>query len=297
MNPKYPIYIPSKGRAETRLTMKSLDKIGVDYHVIVELDDYENYAALIDKSKILVLDMSYKENYDACDDLGNTRNKGSGAARNFGGDHSRANGHDRHWIMDDNIRWFYRLNRNMKYTIQDGTMFKVMEDFVDRYENIAMAGPQYSNFAHTKYAHPPFHLNTRIYSCNLIRNDLPYRWRGRFNEDTDLSLRMLKDGFCTILFNAFIQEKMATQRMKGGNTDTVYVDGTILKSSMIERLHPDVCRMSVRFGRVHHYVDYRKFKHNKLRLKPNLDLTEQVNNYGMKLFQERENETNNSLQV
>ena len=297
MNPKYPIYIPSKGRAETRLTMKSLDKIGVDYHVIVEPDDYENYAAVIDKSKILVLDMSYKENYDACDDLGNTRNKGSGAARNFGGDHSRANGHDRHWIMDDNIRAFYRLNRNMKYTVKDGTILKVMEDFVDRYENIAMAGPQYASFAPRKYARPPFYLNTRIYSCNLIRNDLPYRWRGRFNEDTDLSLRMLKDGFCTILFNAFLQEKMATQSMKGGNTDTVYADGTILKSSMIERLHPDVCRMGVRYGRVHHYVDYRKFKHIKLRLKPNLDLTEQTNDYGMKLFQERKNETNNSLQI
>jgi len=28
----------------------------------------------------------------------------------------------------------------------------------------------------------------------LIRNDIPYRWRAKYNEDTDLSLRVLKDG-------------------------------------------------------------------------------------------------------
>jgi len=44
----------------------------------------------------------------------------------------------------------------------------------------------------------------------LIRNDVPYRWRGRYNEDTDLSLRMLKDRWCTIQFNAFLQGKAAT---------------------------------------------------------------------------------------
>lgn len=278
------------------MTMKAFESMGVPYFVIVEPDDYQNYASVIDKSKILVLDMSYKEKYDACDDLGNTRNKGSGAARNFGGDHSRANGHYRHWIIDDNISCFYRLNRNMKYTCTDGTIFRVMEDFVDRYENIAMAGPHYASFIPRKYYRPPFNLNTRIYSCNLIRNDLLYRWRGRFNEDTDLSLRMLKDGWCTILFNAFLQNKMATLTMKGGNTDTVYTDGTILKSDMIERLHPDVCRKSIRFGRVHHYVDYRGFKKNKLKLKETLNLTDSVNEYGMSLIQDRGNdEAANSL--
>jgi hypothetical protein len=34
-----------------------------------------------------------------------------------------------------------------------------------------------------------------------------------------LSLRALKDGLCTILFNAFLAGKVTTLRMKGGNTD------------------------------------------------------------------------------
>ena len=104
-----------------------------------------------------------------------------------------------------------------------------------------MSGPNYFMFASRKTAVPPFVTNTRIYSCNLIRNDVPFRWRGRYNEDTDLSLRMLKAGWCTIQFNAFLQFKMSTQTVKGGNTADFYaVEGTGAKSAMIVALHPDV---------------------------------------------------------
>jgi hypothetical protein len=88
-----------------------------------------------------------------------------------------------------------------------------MEEFVLRYKNIAMAGPQYWMFAPSRAKLPPFVVGTRIYSCNLIRNDVPFRWRGRYNEDTDLSLRVLKDGLCTIQFNAFLCGKITTQRI------------------------------------------------------------------------------------
>ena len=86
-----------------------------------------------------------------------------------------------------------------------------------RYKNVAMAGPQYKFFAPDRQKLPPFVRNTRIYSCNLIRNDLPFRWRGRHNEDTIKSLDVLKAGWCTILFNAFLQDKAPTLTIKGGN--------------------------------------------------------------------------------
>ena len=77
-------------------------------------------------------------------------------------------------------------------------------------------------FAKRKFKIPPYYPNTRIYSCMLIKNDIPYRWRGRYNEDTDLSIRVLKDGWCTILFNAFLADKSQTMTMKGGNTEDLY---------------------------------------------------------------------------
>ena len=101
-------------------------------------------------------------------------------------------------------------------------IFYAAEDFVLRYSNIGMSGFQYEMFAPRKSRHNPFILNTRIYSCILLINSIRHRWRGKYNEDTDISLRILKDGMCTVLFVAFLADKKATLRMKGGNTDELY---------------------------------------------------------------------------
>ena len=284
MNPEFPIYIVSKGRWESRLTSKALEKINVPYKIIVEKQEYEKYCEVIDSSKVLVLPQSYLDEYDTCDDLGEEKSKGPGAARNFAWEHSIKSGASWHWVMDDNIASFNRLNRNLMCKVTSGTIFKATEDFVERYENLAIAGFNYDFFAKAKEQIPPFVMNTRIYSLLLIKNNIPFRWRGRYNEDTDLSLRALKSGLCTIQFNAFLQEKSTTQKMKGGNTDEFYAkEGTLPKSKMIEDLHPDVAKVVWRFNRWHHHVDYRAFKKNKLIRKAGLEIPNVVNNYGMKL--------------
>jgi hypothetical protein len=284
MNPQFPLYIVSKGRADSRLTSRSLEAMDVPYHIVVEEQEYDEYASVIDEKKILVLDKTYQDEYDTFDDLGNTKSKGPGAARNFVWDHAMAEGYPWHWVMDDNIRGFYRLNNNKRIQVLSGSIFRAMEDFCLRYKNVGMAGPNYVMFAPDRQKQPPFVMNTRIYSCNLIRNDIPFRWRGRYNEDTDLSLRLLKAGWCTIQFNAFLQNKIVTQAVKGGNTAEFYSgEGTMPKSRMQIKMHPDVSRLVWRFKRWHHYVDYTPFKGNRLIKKDNLDLVEGIDNYGMKL--------------
>jgi hypothetical protein len=265
--------------------MRALDRLGVPYVVVVEAQELKAYEAVIDPKRLLVLDPAYQRDYDAFDHLGDAKTKGSGPARNFIWDHAQALGHPRHWVIDDNIKAFYRFNRNLKVPVADGSIFRCMEDFCERYVNIAMAGPNYFMFASRKSKMPPVTLNTRIYSCNLIRTDGPYRWRCRYNEDTDLSLRMLKDGWCTVLFNAFLQEKMVTLSVKGGNTDELYEGGlaNLAKSKMITAAHPDVSRVVKRFGRWHHHVDYRSFKANKLILRSGMEQSTGINNYGMRL--------------
>ena len=282
-NPRHPIYIVSKGRAESRLTSKSLHEMGVPHYIVVEEQEHDEYARHIDSSAtLLVLDKQYQIDYDPCDDLGMTKSKGPGPARNFAWEHSIKAGATSHWVMDDNIDGFFRLNRNFKVPALTGAIFAAMEDFVDRYDNVAMSGPNYFMFASRKSKQPPFALNTRIYSCNLIRNDMPYRWRGRYNEDTDLSLRMLKDGWCTVQFNAFLQMKLRTQTVKGGNTAEFYAkEGTLPKSKMQVDLHPDVSKIVWRFQRWHHYVDYTPFRKNKLRRKTGVAIPAESNEYGM----------------
>jgi len=282
MNPEYPIYIISKGRWDRRLTVNALTKLNVQFKIIVEQQEYDKYASVINPEKILILPQKYQDEYDTADNLGLTKSKGPGSARNFAWDHSIDNGFSYHWVMDDNIAAFGRINRNLYVQVTSGTIFRCAEDFVNRYENIAIAGLNYDFFAKTRTKIPPYVLNTRIYSCLLIRNDIPYRWRGRYNEDTDLSLRVLKDGWCTVQFNAFIQEKATTQTIKGGNTAEFYsVEGTYPKSKMIADLHPDIAKIVFKFKRWHHQVNYRIFKRNRLIRKSNIVIPDGVNNFGM----------------
>jgi hypothetical protein len=287
MNPEYPIHIPSKGRYEKRLTSDYLSIMKVKHYLIIEDQEYKKYKLYTKDNpfvKLVILDKKYQKNYDACCKLKDNESRGSGPARNFIWDYSISNGFDYHWIMDDNIRNFMRLNNNKRQYVRDGTIFKCMEDFIKRYENVAMGGPNYVMFVPDRYKRSPFKLNTRIYSCNFIRNDVPFRWRGRYNEDTDLSIRMMKAGWCTILFNAFLQHKLTTQKMKGGNTDEIYADGTLEKSKMIARLHPDCTKVVWRFGRWHHYTDYSKFRKIKLKKRKDIEIEPGVNDYGMKLI-------------
>lgn len=286
VDPRFPFYIPSKGRADSRMTSKALTLLGVPHFIVVEPQEVDAYRRAVRGSlaTVVELDLDYKRRYETCDDLGDTKGTGPGPARNFIWDHSIANGHPWHWVMDDNIRWFCRLNKNIKAKVTDGSAFAAMEDFCLRYRNVAMAGPNYEMFAPRKQKMPPVAFNTRIYSCNLIRNDVPFRWRGRYNEDTILSLDMLKAGWCTVQFNAFLQHKIRTQVLGGGNTAEFYArEGTLPKSQMQVRVHPDVSRIVWRFGRVHHHVDYTPFKANKLVRRDGVQVEEGTNDYGMRL--------------
>lgn len=268
--PKYPIYIISKGRWESRLTSKTLEEMNCPYKIVIEPQEYDNYEKVINKSKILTLPFS---------NLG----QGSIPARNWVMEHSISLGAKRHWIMDDNINGFGRYNNNLKIKCISPAIFRAAEDFVDRYTNVKMAGFEYDYFVVRKVKHLQFRMNTRIYSNILLSNDIVHRWRGRYNEDTDLSLRILKDGWCTILFLAFIAYKTPTMQMKGGNTDVLYNQGDERKefAESLQRQHPDLVKVVRRYNRWHHEVNYEPFKKNKLIRKEGLIIKDGIDNYGM----------------
>jgi hypothetical protein len=146
-------------------------------------------------------------------------------------------------------------------------------------------------FASRKTVMPPYYLNTRIYSCILIRNDIPYRWRGRYNEDTDLCLQVLSEGWCTVSFNAFNMMKAETMSVKGGNATELYKgDGRLKMARSLERQWPYVVTTRRRFDRPQHVVanNWRKFDTPLIR-RTDIDweaLEKQgSNDYGLKLKQ------------
>ncbi len=261
---KYPVYIVSKGRWSNCITSRALFEMGVHHFIVVEKQEVNEYKKNKNElSKLLVLPTKYLDNYETCDTLNSSKSKGPGAARNFCIDHSAMNGSLKHWVMDDNIDAFHYLNRNEKYEVKCDYTLRAAEVFFDRFLNAPVCGLNYYSFCKKEDKVPPFKLNTRIYSCLFIDNKAGYRWRGRYNEDTDLSLRVLKDGKCTIQLNAFLCGKITTQRMRGGNSKEFYDnEGTAPKSEMLVDLHPDVAKIAWKFNRCHHHVDYTPFAGN-----------------------------------
>jgi hypothetical protein len=273
MKNKYPIYIPTKGRFESRKTVKALLEMGAEFKVVIEPQEEQIYLTILPKEYILVLPFSRPTDHSMLVTV-----------RNWIKEHSISEGHKRHWQLDDNIKAFYRMNNNKRNKVLSPVIFKCVEDFVDRYKNVAMAGLNYMNYA-IPDGRPPYFLNSRVYSMSLVNNELPYQWRGVYNDDTDICLRMLKDGYCTINFNAFSGDKDATMITKGGNTP-IYTTGD-LRSNFVESLieqHPDVVRKVWRFERWHHEVNYKPFEKNKLIKKEALIIENKINNYGMKLI-------------
>ena len=274
--PRFPIYIPSKSRADTATTPRILRDMNVPFRLVIEEEQYASYAEFFTKKELIILDPQYKKYFDPLISLPEDASRGSGPARNFIWDHSIKEGHEFHWIMDDNIEYFVRLHKNQRMPVGDGMIFHAMESFVLRYTNVGMAGPQYMSMVPSRTKYPPFITGSRIYSCILIRNDVPLRWRGRYNEDTILSLDMLKSQWNTILFYAFLQNKMQTQKMGGGNTEAFYAEeGTLPKSQMLVDAHPDVARVAWWRGRWHHYVNYKQFRYLPLIKKQDLELPEE----------------------
>lgn len=283
LNPRYPVYVPTKGRWESRQTIKALEALGVPYYAVVEPQEFDSYASVIAPEKILTLPFS---------NLG----QGSIPARNWIKQHSIEElGALRHWQIDDNITCFYRLNQNTKIRVGDGTMFRAMEDFCDRYTNMVIGGPNYFFFAKRKQEIPAFLFNTRVYSCSLVSNEHDYWWRDRYNEDTDICLRVMKDGLCTVQFNAFLAAKATTMTVKGGNTDELYKgDGRRLMAESLKRQHPDVVTITEKFGHVQHQVDYTPFRKNRPVLRDGVTLAEE-DPYRMSVQMLEQNEVNTAL--
>lgn len=258
--PRYPIYVPSKGRPEPHLATAArwLAHDRVPFRLVVEPTEAERYEELVagldhDGAELLVLPFH---------DLG----QGSIPARNWIRDHAEAEGHARHWQLDDNTFGFYRFWKGKRLPCRGGLALRVCEDFTDRYENVALSGLSYDIFGVRLLR--PFVANVHVYSCTLVNHAAPHRWRGRYNEDADLCLQVLADGWCTLLVQAFMVKKRMTMKTRGGNTDELYADdGRLRMARSLERAWPGVVETKRRFQRPQHVVR-NAWKHFDTPLRP-----------------------------
>lgn len=285
ITPKYPIYVITKGRWEKTLTIDTLEDMGLDFYICVEPSEYENYRSnpKIDPLKILCLPEDFSK-----------WGRGAVPVRNWVWEHSVQNGHEKHWQLDDNISWFYRWDDNVQRKVRDGVFFRIMEDFSDRYENIGLTSPQYKSFIPAiDTGRKQFIVNTRAYSCILINSELldqrlEQRWRGRLNDDTDLTLRVLSTGdICTVNFHTLLSGKQTSGSMKGG-MEQIYENhqhsGYQKKFDSLKAQWGDIVTYTNKRhkdGRPHHVIQYTKHFTQKLKLKEGIERTNKINNYNM----------------
>ena len=83
MDLQFPVYIPSKSRAEIATTPRFLDSIGVPYRLVIEEQQFAEYNKFFPAEKLIILDPIYKKTFDPLMELQEGQSTGSGPARNF----------------------------------------------------------------------------------------------------------------------------------------------------------------------------------------------------------------------
>ena len=254
---RFPIYIISKGRAYNPMTAKIFKKAGLKYFIAVEPQEYDEYCNAVGFEHVLKLPFA-------------NLSLGSFPARNYCWEHSKKNGYLYHWLFDDNIIEFRKWINAKRQKIQDiGNALKYVENYVIK-NTIDLGGFEEYNFS-VKPPKKPFKENVHVYSAMLIRNNMPYRWRLKYNEDVDLCLQILHNGGKTASCVYYLMNKISTaDKMKGGNQDELYKGNDprkkLLKAKMLESVWPQYAKTVIRFNRIHHYVNWMVFRKKRINM-------------------------------
>lgn len=208
---RYPVYIPSKGRADNCITADILTQEGVPFFVVVEPQDYTAYCLRYGNSVIMLPQDNHPERL--------------AFARNFIKDHAAETKALKHWQLDDDIQSFNRVVVDEKTKKKKGVRclhseaLEAGEKFVDGYENIGIAG--FCSNAFGMLRELPYAVNQVAYSCVILDTNLPHRYRN-IHEDTDYSLQVLSSGRCTVLFTNYLFTAPAMGTVAGGMSDIIY---------------------------------------------------------------------------
>jgi hypothetical protein len=122
-----------------------------------------------------------------------------------------------HWLFDDNITNFAKWVNGKRVkiiSINDALLY--VEQNANK-TNVDISGFEEPNFV-VRVPKKPFKYNCHVYSAMLIKNNIPYRWRLKYNEDIDLCLQVLHNGGNTSSCVYYMADKVSTaNKMKGGN--------------------------------------------------------------------------------
>lgn len=210
--PRYPVYVLTSGDAVHCWTGDLLRADRVPFVLVVTQEEVAAYQAYYEPGWLLVAPFARGEGWAA-------------RVRTWLKGQAEAGGWRRHWQLVDTIR---RLRRRSdggrRIPVRTGYALAVVEDFVERFTNVAAAGMNYQGFVPTGKMRKPFMANVQVYACSLYETFLPFGWRGSAHEELDYTLQLLASGLCTVMVNALVVERAEVE----GDTPT------------LQRRYPDV---------------------------------------------------------
>lgn len=205
----YPVYIPSRHRADRPVTTKVFDQYGIDYRVVVEPHDYDSYAATYSTDRIVTLPED---------------NQGIAYVRNYILEHAKSEGYDYFWMFDDDIRSFQIRRDGKQYNTDPRPLLSILEQINDSYTNIGGSCLAHSAFNFSNDDKAPVVYNAQIYCAELITTKTQSRFRKGVADDIDFSLQILTEGWVTLVYKRFGFTSVVSGTAKGGLADTEYKD-------------------------------------------------------------------------
>jgi hypothetical protein len=199
---KYPIFIPTKGRADCAALPRLLCQSGISYTLVVEPQDEVDYRRSFPGVDLLILG-------------GNDR--GIVFSRQSILDHARRGGYKWYWQIDDNIRGFHEVKAGRCVHALPETALLETERAVCFHQKIALVALQYQQFAWS--SRKQYDWNRRAYCCVLTRTDTGINYRDGMDgkEDVDFMLQHFRAGWMSVTMNHWAMGKPTMgENRKGG---------------------------------------------------------------------------------
>jgi hypothetical protein len=224
--PQYPIYVPSKGRADNQKTVKLLQEHGItNFFVVVEANEYKEYAKYLPKENIVKLKGS---------DYGT-----SSVARNMCIEHSKKQGYEKHWQLDDDITSIYEHKLGKPVSKDVKTILATLEEIGEENEEVQVLGIA-TSASFLSQGKTEMTFATSLTSIYLLTNT-DIRFRLRMLVDMDYQLQVLRSGAKTLRCNNYAFVFQTPLKNKGGYYD-IYSNEKVRKECLEEflKLNPEV---------------------------------------------------------
>lgn len=224
---KYPINILSYGRYNENKTSKFLLKCKIEHYIFVENCEYdlyinEYYNKLNQEEQNLVNIINTNNDFHLL-------NLGGSPVRNYILDfwlNRNFKDIDRIWLLDDNINYYNRYNKGNKNKIYSDLIFSSIEKYIESYDNVGVCSHNLNNHINAEESRPIIVKNGKHYSSMLLLTDKQFRFKHKYNEDVLISIDYIVSGKLNFCFNHLLFDKDTSGTERGGNTDTIYKNGS-----------------------------------------------------------------------